>query len=115
MTSGVAVPAAAARRGRSGTARTWPLYPLSAGQPYVNVGFWGTVPIEPGRADGDVNRMIEQAVAEHGGHKSLYSDAYYDEETFAAMYGGADLRAGEEALRPRSRLTGLYEKAVGRR
>ena len=58
------------------------------GRTYVNVGFWSTVPIEPGRADGDVNRRIEEAVAEHGGHKSLYSDAYYDEDEFCALYGG---------------------------
>ncbi len=62
--------------------RPWPLYPLRPGATYVNVGFWGTVPIEPGRADGDVNRVIEAAVDEFGGHKSLYSDAFYDETTF---------------------------------
>ena len=47
------------------------------------------VPIAPGRADGDVNRMIETAVTDIGGHKSLYSDAYYDKDGFWARYGGA--------------------------
>jgi FAD/FMN-containing dehydrogenase len=98
-----------------GTARTWPLYPLRKETTYVNVGFWGMVPIEAGRADGDVNRMIEQAVADHDGHKSLYSDAYYDEETFAAMYGGPALAAAKQTYDPGNRLTGLYAKAVGRR
>ncbi|MFY0409530.1 FAD-binding oxidoreductase, partial [Solicola sp. PLA-1-18] len=28
-----------------GSARTWPLYPLEAGETYVNAGFWGTVPV----------------------------------------------------------------------
>ena len=55
----------------------WPLYPMHAGAFYVNVGFWSTVPILPGRSDGDVNRLIEGKVTELGGHKSLYSDAYY--------------------------------------
>ena len=32
------------------------------GTTYVNVGFWGTVPIAPGRADGDRNRAIEAKV-----------------------------------------------------
>jgi hypothetical protein len=40
----------------------WPLYPLAAGEPYVNVGFWSTVEILPGATDGDVNRAVERAV-----------------------------------------------------
>ena len=54
-------------------------------------------------------------MAEHGGHKSLYSDAYYDEATFAAIYGGAVYRAAKASYDPNHRLTGMYEKAVGRR
>ena len=92
----------------------WPLYPLSAGQLYVNVGFWGTVAISDGRADGDVNRLVEQAVAEHAGHKSLYSDAYYDRRTFAAIYGGQTYSVLKDKYDPDHRLTGMYEKAVGR-
>jgi FAD/FMN-containing dehydrogenase len=99
----------------AGSAREWPLYPLRPGQVYVNVGFWGTVPIAPGRADGDVNRDIEAAVAKHAGHKSLYSDAYYDEATFDAMYGGTAYKAVKAAYDPEHRLTSLYDKAVGRR
>jgi FAD/FMN-containing dehydrogenase len=98
-----------------GSARIWPLYPLTPGQVYVNVGFWGTVPIEDGKQDGDVNRMIEDAVAARSGHKSLYSDAYYDRETFDAVYGGEVYRVVKDKYDPGKRLTGLYEKAVGRR
>jgi FAD/FMN-containing dehydrogenase len=96
-------------------AKPWPLYPLSPGQVYVNVGFWGTVPITGGRDDGDVNRLIEAAVAEHAGHKSLYSDAYYDRQSFAAVYGGEVYEQLKDDYDPGHRLTGLYEKAVGRR
>ncbi|MDQ1740370.1 MAG: hypothetical protein QOE53_2022, partial [Pseudonocardiales bacterium] len=82
-------PAAGPRGGdQHGSGKPWPLYPLSLGQVYVNVGFWGTVPITDDRADGDVNRLVEAAVAKHAGHKSLYSDAYYDRQTFDAVYGG---------------------------
>jgi FAD/FMN-containing dehydrogenase len=95
--------------------KPWPLYPLRVGETYVNVGFWGTVPITAGRADGDVNRMIEAAVAEHGGHKSLYSDAYYDEADFWARYGEDAYRPVKQRYDPQGRLPDLYAKAVGRR
>jgi FAD/FMN-containing dehydrogenase len=94
---------------------SWPLYPLQPGRTYVNVGFWGTVPIAPGAADGDVNRRIEAAVATFDGHKSLYSDAYYDRQTFDRLYNGAALAAVKQRYDPDARLTGLYEKAVARR
>ena len=93
----------------------WPLYPLAAGAAYVNVGFWSTVPILPGAADGDVNRTVERVVAEHGGHKSLYSDAYYDEEHFRELYGGQAYEAVKARYDPAGRLLDLYAKAVMRR
>ncbi|MEU7651765.1 FAD-binding oxidoreductase [Micromonospora taraxaci] len=97
-----------------GSARSWPLYPLRPGQDYVNIGFWGSVPIAPGAADGDVNRTIERRVSESGGHKSLYSDAYYDRDAFDRLYGGDTWRAVKDRYDPDHRLTGLYEKAVAR-
>jgi FAD/FMN-containing dehydrogenase len=102
---------------RLGTAaeQTWPLYPLEPGQLYVNVGFWSTVAIEPGRSDGDVNRMIENQVHEVGGHKSLYSDAYYSPEEFAARYGGETYAGVKQRYDPKGRLLDLYAKAVSRR
>jgi FAD/FMN-containing dehydrogenase len=98
-----------------GSATTWPLYPLTAGRTYVNVGFWGTVAIAPGAADGDVNRRIEAAVADFDGHKSLYSDAYYDRDTFNRLYNVPALIEVKKNYDPDARLTGLYEKAVSRR
>jgi FAD/FMN-containing dehydrogenase len=95
-----------------GSARRWPSYPLEPGTTYVNVGFWGTVPIRPGAADGDHNRAIERVVHELGGHKSLYSDAYYDRETFDELYDGANLARVKAHYDRENRLTGLYEKAV---
>ncbi|NYF57116.1 FAD-binding oxidoreductase [Micromonospora purpureochromogenes] len=98
-----------------GSARSWPLYPLRPGQTYVNIGFWGSVPIAEGAADGDVNRSIERAVSDMGGHKSLYSDAYYDRAAFDRLYGGETWRAVKDRYDPDHRLTGLYEKAVARK
>jgi FAD/FMN-containing dehydrogenase len=97
------------------SARRWPSYPLDTGTTYVNVGFWGTVPIAEGAADGDVNRAIEARVTELGGHKSLYSDAYYDRSTFDRLYGGENHARVKQHYDPEDRLTGLYEKVVRRR
>ena len=107
-------PGSDAPPGQQQESQPWPLYPLHPGETYVNVGFWGAVPILPGRADGDLNRMIELAVADHGGHKSLYSEAYYGEEEFWARYGGDAYAPVKRRYDPGSRLLDLYAKAVRR-
>ena len=63
----------------------------------------------------DVNRRIEAEVAGLGGHKSLYSEAYYDESTFWSLYGGATYEQVKRKYDPDGRLPDLYAKAVGRR
>jgi len=98
-----------------GSARAWPTYPLEPGTVYVNAGFWGLVAIPDGWAEGDLNRAIERTVTELGGHKSLYSDAYYDEATFDGLYNTENLARVKRDVDPDGRLTGLYEKEVGHR
>jgi FAD/FMN-containing dehydrogenase len=95
--------------------RDWPGYPLAPGATYVNVGFWGTVHVGPEAPEGPRNRAIEAKVHELGGHKSLYSEAFYDRETFDALYDGANLAAVKRHHDPDDRLTSLYDKAVRRR
>ena len=109
----LAVPAAL--RDTAVSRRGWPLYPLEPGATYVNVGFWSTVAIAPGGADGDVNRAIEREVRDLGGHKSLYSDSYYDEDEFWSLYGGETYSQTKKTYDPDHRLPGLYDKAVRRR
>ena len=94
------------------TTRAWPVYPLTPGETYVNVGFWGTVEVPAGSAEGMVNRKIEDFVHDLGGHKSLYSEAFYDQATFEQMYGGEVLAAARGRYDPEGRLSTLYEKAV---
>ncbi len=94
------------------TQRPWATYPLETGAPYVNVGFWGTVVVPADAPDGFVNRKVEQAVSRLDGHKSLYSEAFYDQETFDAMYGGANLARVRARYDSGGRLSTLYEKAV---
>ncbi|MEO6471483.1 MAG: FAD-binding protein, partial [Aeromicrobium sp.] len=92
--------------------RKWPLYPLAVGETYVNVGFWGTVEVPAESPDGALNRLIESKVSCLGGHKSLYSESFYDRETFNKMYGGETLAVVRERYDPLGRLTDLYDKAV---
>ncbi|WP_235535970.1 FAD-binding oxidoreductase [Nocardioides sp. Root190] len=94
------------------SSRPWPLYPLEPGRLYVNIGFWGTVHVGPDAADAPRNRAIEAKVHELGGHKSLYSDAFYDRETFDALYNTSHLAAVKRQHDPDDRLTTLYDKAV---
>lgn len=92
--------------------RTWPLYPLAPDTTYINIGFWGTVEVPAGSPDGMINREIETFVTSLGGHKSLYSQAFFDRPTFDAMYGTATLADVRAKYDPAGRLTGLYEKTV---
>jgi FAD/FMN-containing dehydrogenase len=95
--------------------RDWPTYPLERDHLYVNVGFWGTVHVGPEAVDAPLNRAIETKVHELGGHKSLYSEAFYDPETFDELYDGANLAAVKGRYDPQDRLTSLYDKAVKKR
>ena len=93
---------------------TWDLYPLDPAATYVNVGFWSTVPLPPGRGDGWHNRAIETKVAELGGRKSLYSTAFYPAEEFWASYGGPAYEVLKKTYDPAGRLLDLYAKTVRR-
>ncbi|WP_300677122.1 FAD-binding oxidoreductase [Nocardioides sp.] len=92
--------------------RPWRSYPLAPGDVYVNVGFWGTVHVGEDAPHAPKNRAIEAKVHELGGHKSLYSEAFYDKATFDALYNVANLDAVKAIYDPNNRLTSLYDKAV---
>ena len=54
-------------------------------------------------------------VSELGGHKSLYSEAFYAPDDFDRLYGGAELARVKALHDPDDRLTSLYDKVVRRR
>ena len=103
------------RRGAEGGDRPWPGYPLAAGTTYVNVGFWGVVNVGPDAPQSPLNRAIEAKVSDLGGHKSLYSEAFYERDELDRLYGGAHLARVKALHDPESRLTSLYDKVVQRR
>jgi FAD/FMN-containing dehydrogenase len=94
--------------------RAWPSYPLEPGFTYVNIGFWGTVHVGPEAGEAPLNRAIEDKMLELGGHKSLYSEAFYDRETFDRLYDGPNLARVKATYDPDDRLSSLYDKAVRR-
>ncbi|WP_425565756.1 FAD-binding oxidoreductase [Pseudonocardia ailaonensis] len=102
--------------------RTWPLYPMKPHTPYVNVGFWSSVPITGGateeeRADPTIrtkhNRFVEDLVARLDGHKSLYSTVHYGEAEFWERYNGTAYRAVKDRYDPLGRVPDLYTKVGG--
>ena len=102
------------RRGGDGE-HVWPLYPLENDRLYVNFGFWGMVDTRPGTRRAHHNRLVEEEVDRLGGHKSLYSDAFYTEEEFWKLYNGTAYAKLKETYDPRERLLDLYAKCVGNR
>ncbi len=97
---------------RGATGRPWPSYPLEARRTYVNVGFWGNVNVGPEAPQSPRNRAIEKEVSRLGGHKSLYSESFYDRETFDDLYDGVNLATVKQQHDPDNRLTSLFDKAV---
>jgi FAD/FMN-containing dehydrogenase len=90
----------------------WPLYPLERDRLYVNVGFWSSVALPPGRLPDHHNRLIEREVAEAGGHKSLYSTSFYGEGEFWRRYNGPAYQKLKDTYDPDGRLLDLYAKCV---
>ena len=92
----------------------WDLYQFDPATTYVNVGFWSSVERSDDEAPDAVNRAIEAEVDRLGGRKSLYSDAFYDEDDFWRIYNGEAYRRLKKEYDPDSRFLDLYAKTVGR-
>ena len=92
--------------------RSFPLYPLHGEGLFINFGFWDIVPNPDKKEAGHFNRKVENKVRELGGVKSLYSDAYYDEESFWRLYDGETYFRLKQKYDPAQRLKNLYQKCV---
>jgi FAD/FMN-containing dehydrogenase len=92
--------------------RQFPLYPLHETGLFINFGFWDVVPNPRKHPAGHFNRLVEEKVRELGGIKSLYSDAYYDEDTFWQLYNGEKYAELKQKYDPKGRLKNLYQKCV---
>lgn len=88
------------------------LYPLSAGTVWINFGFWDVVRSHERQPAGFCNRKIEREVASLGGHKSLYSEAYYPEQEFWSLHDRPAYLALKRRYDPEAALGDLYAKCV---
>jgi FAD/FMN-containing dehydrogenase len=96
-------------------AAQWELYRLRPDTLYVNVGFWSSVPLQPGMDRSHHNRWVEDEVERLDGRKSLYSTAFYPEDRFWDLYNGPAYRQLKERYDPAGRLLDLYAKCVRNR
>lgn len=90
-------------------------YPLFATDPdtyYINFGFWDVVHSKQGHEPGHFNRLIERKVRELGGIKSLYSDSYFPEDEFWAIYDKTAYDGLKARYDPDGRFKNLYQKTV---
>ena len=62
--------------------------------------------------DGHFNKLVEAAVLDLHGHKSLYSTSYYSREEFDRLYNGEAYRRLKDRYDSGHRLKSLYEKCV---
>ncbi len=91
------------------------LFPMTANSNYINFGFWDSVKSRTERPPGYLNRKIEHKTAQLGGIKSLYSDAYFEEEEFWKIYRSDQYWALKERYDPKAKFLNLYEKCVLRK
>ena len=86
------------------------LCPVDPNKLYVNFGFWDMLP--SAGVDGFYNRKIERMTLHLRGVKGLYSNSYYDEETFWSIYDRESYQALKKKYDPAGRFRDLYEKTV---
>ena len=61
---------------------------------------------------GHHNKLVENKVAELGGIKSLYSESYYDADTFWRIYAGPAYRELKDKYDAGGAFKDLYQKCV---
>ncbi len=101
--------------GTGENASRFPLFSMHPNATYINFGFWDAVKSRTKHPVGYLNRKIEKKTAELGGIKSLYSDAYYEENEFWQIYRSNEYWALKDRYDPNGKFLNLYEKSVLRK
>ncbi len=93
-------------------AANFDLFPMNPETLYVNFGFWDVIKTRDAMPAGHFNRLVEAKVRELGGLKSLYSDSFYKEDEFWALFDGKSYRALKSRYDSAGRFKDLYQKCV---
>ena len=94
------------------TREEFPLFRTNPNSLYINFGFWDVVKRHKQHTSGFFNRLIEHKVQDLGGIKSLYSDAYFEEEEFWQIYNQPAYEQLKNRYDPDGALKNLYQKTV---
>lgn len=94
------------------TSKIFPLFPANHTELMIDFGFWDFVKTKEKHQRGFFNQKVEEKTLELGGLKSLYSEAFYNKETFWRIYNGPVYTALKNVYDPARRLKDLYEKCV---
>ena len=92
----------------------FPLFPMDSQMLYVNFGFWDVVKSRQTHPAGYYNQKIEAKVANLGGIKSLYSDAFYTPDAFWQAYNKPIYDRLKAKYDPQGIFKDLYQKTVCR-
>jgi FAD/FMN-containing dehydrogenase len=89
------------------------LYPLRAGELYLNLGCYCHVRRQPGREPYHDTLAMDRKCFELGGIKMLYSSTFLDEPEFDARFNGAAYRLLKKKYDPHGLAPRLYDKVCG--
>jgi len=91
--------------------RPWTLYDMPRDL-HLNFGFWSAVETRADLDKGHFNKLLEREVVRLGGHKSLYSTSFFEEDEFWQIYDGKSYRNLKARFDPVGALPDLYQKTV---
>lgn len=94
------------------TSKVFSLFPTRTDELEIDFGFWDFVKTKEKHPRGYFNKKVEAKTMELGGIKSLYSEAFFDKETFWRIYNGRVYTALKHTYDPGQRLKDLYDKCV---
>ncbi|MGD8839715.1 MAG: FAD-binding oxidoreductase [Gammaproteobacteria bacterium] len=90
------------------------LYPLEAGQRYMNIGCYCFAKKPDSEQDYHYTRVLDDLCFRLGGIKMLYSSIFVPEERFDELYNGDRYRQLKRQYDPEARALTLYQKAAAK-
>lgn len=96
---------------KSPSTAKFPLFPIGSGLE-LDFGFWDIKRTQQTYERGHFNRMIERKTIELNGLKSLYSESFFDRETFWNIYNKHAYDTLKKKYDPDEKRKDLYEKCV---